>query len=148
MSKGPRNTWHKETRRPSGLQVERAVELWTYSDVFVGMRGMNGFQSMDSMGGMPEMGGMGGMGGMGRSRKDPNIEYSLQCSLEDLYKGATKKMKISRTVTTTSGPSKVEETLQVDVKPGWKNMTKITFAGKGKTCLERGIMVISVLNRF
>lgn len=85
------------------------------------MRGMNGFESMGGMPGMAERG----------PRKDPDIEYTLQCSLEDLYGGATKKMKISRTVPGSTGPNKVEETLVLNIKPGWKNKTKITFSEKG-----------------
>lgn len=89
------------------------------------------------MGGMPGMmGGMpgGGMGGMSRGpRKDPPIEYPLNCTLEELFKGTSKKMKISRNVMDASrGASRVEETLQVDVKPGWKNRTRITFGEKGE----------------
>lgn len=37
------------------------------------------------------------------SRKAPPVENELQCSLEDLYKGAKKKMKISRTILDVSG---------------------------------------------
>lgn len=36
-------------------------------------------------------------------RKAPPVENELQCSLEDLYKGAEKKMKISRTILDYSG---------------------------------------------
>jgi DnaJ homolog subfamily B member 4 len=36
-------------------------------------------------------------------RKAPPIERRLACSLEDLYKGATKKMKISRDVMDSTG---------------------------------------------
>lgn len=36
-------------------------------------------------------------------RKAPPIERTLPCSLEDLYKGTTKKMKISRDVIDSSG---------------------------------------------
>lgn len=49
------------------------------------------------------MGGMGGMGGRSASgraapRKDPPIESTLNMTLEELYSGTTKKMKISRNV--------------------------------------------------
>lgn len=37
------------------------------------------------------------------SRKAPAVENSLACSLEELYKGAKKKMKISRTIFDASG---------------------------------------------
>lgn len=93
-----------------------------------GMGGMGG--------GMPggfESMGPGGFGGMPGSRKDPPIEYPLGCSLEELFKGTTKRMKISRRVVDATGQARqVQETLQVDVKPGWKNGTKITFQEKGK----------------
>lgn len=65
--------------------------------------------------------------------KDPPIEYGLGCTLEELYKGASKRMKISRNVLDMTGLSKpVQETLQVDIKPGWKNKTRITFQEKGE----------------
>ncbi|KAG9453414.1 hypothetical protein H6P81_006318 [Aristolochia fimbriata] len=65
-------------------------------------------------------------------RKGAPIERNLPCSLEDLYKGTTKKMKISRDVLDSSGrPSTVEEILTIEIKPGWKKGTKITFPEKG-----------------
>ncbi|XVF76826.1 hypothetical protein PTKIN_Ptkin13bG0298000 [Pterospermum kingtungense] len=71
-------------------------------------------------------------------RKGPKIERSLPCSLEDLYKGTTKKMKISRDVIDGSGRSTtVEEILSIDIKPGWKKGTKITFPEKGNE--QRGV---------
>lgn len=45
--------------------------------------------------------GEGGSGGV--QRKAAPIERNLPCSLEDLYKGTTRKMKISRDVLETSG---------------------------------------------
>lgn len=48
-------------------------------------------------------GGGGSMNHQAASRKAPPIENKLPCSLEDLYKGTTKKMKISREVSDTSG---------------------------------------------
>ncbi|KAL5203071.1 hypothetical protein ABZP36_014023 [Zizania latifolia] len=66
------------------------------------------------------------------ARKAPVIERHLACSLEDLYKGATKKMKISRDVMDAAGkPTNVEEILTIEIKPGWKKGTKITFPEKG-----------------
>lgn len=77
-----------------------------------GFGGMGGdpFGFGGGMGGGP-FGGMGGMGGMGGGpygggmggrpagpRKDPPIEVKLGCSLEDLYNGTTRKMKIGRQV--------------------------------------------------
>ncbi|KAA8533030.1 hypothetical protein F0562_032853 [Nyssa sinensis] len=65
-------------------------------------------------------------------RKPAAVENKLSCSLEDLYKGSRRKMKISRIVTDESGkPRTVEEVLAIDIKPGWKKGTKITFPEKG-----------------
>ncbi|VFQ89056.1 unnamed protein product [Cuscuta campestris] len=65
-------------------------------------------------------------------RKASPIERKLPCSLEELYKGTTKKMKISREIVDASGSTmQVEEILTITIKPGWKKGTKITFPGKG-----------------
>lgn len=65
-------------------------------------------------------------------RKAAAVENVLPCSMEELYKGATKKMKISRTITDSSGKVRnVEEILTIEIKPGWKKGTKITFPEKG-----------------
>lgn len=65
-------------------------------------------------------------------RKAPAIEQNLPCSLEELYKGTTKKMKISREIADASGKTlPVQEILTIDIKPGWKKGTKITFPEKG-----------------
>ncbi|CAI9097246.1 OLC1v1033626C2 [Oldenlandia corymbosa var. corymbosa] len=65
-------------------------------------------------------------------RKAPAIERTLPCSLEDLYKGTSKKMKISRDVSDATGrPSTTQEFLTIEIKPGWKKGTKITFPEKG-----------------
>lgn len=65
-------------------------------------------------------------------RKAPPIESTLPCSLEELYKGTTKKMKISREIVDASGKTMpVEEILTIEIKPGWKKGTKITFPEKG-----------------
>ncbi|CAI0461065.1 unnamed protein product [Linum tenue] len=78
--------------------------------------------------------GEGGGGSMHQSapRKAGPIENKLPCSLEELYKGTTKKMKISREIVDVSSKSmQVEEILTIDIKPGWKKGTKITFPEKG-----------------
>ncbi len=65
-------------------------------------------------------------------RQDAPIEHALPCSLEELYKGTSKRMKISRNITDASGRlERVSETLTVDVKPGWKKGTRVTFPKKG-----------------
>uniref|UniRef100_A0A1J3IVW3 DnaJ-like protein subfamily B member 1 n=1 Tax=Noccaea caerulescens TaxID=107243 RepID=A0A1J3IVW3_NOCCA len=66
------------------------------------------------------------------NRKAPAIESKLACSLEELYKGGRRKMRISRVVPDGFGkPKPVEEILKIDITPGWKKGTKITFPEKG-----------------
>ncbi|KAK9718890.1 DnaJ C terminal domain [Popillia japonica] len=64
--------------------------------------------------------------------QDPPIEHDLYVSLEDIMKGCTKKMKISRKVLQSDGTTKKEDkVLTINVKPGWKAGTKITFQREG-----------------
>ncbi|XP_022730800.1 dnaJ homolog subfamily B member 4-like [Durio zibethinus] len=64
-------------------------------------------------------------------RKPPPVESKLPCSLEELYTGSTRKMKISRTVVNAEGRQvQQSEILTIDVKPWWKKGTKITFPDK------------------
>ncbi|XP_031478793.1 uncharacterized protein LOC116249714 [Nymphaea colorata] len=66
-------------------------------------------------------------------RKPPPVESKLPCSLEELYTGSTRKMKISRKVFDKLSGKMVpeQEVLTIEVKPGWKKGTKITFPDKG-----------------
>ncbi|TKY74261.1 DnaJ-like subfamily B member 13 [Spatholobus suberectus] len=64
--------------------------------------------------------------------KPPPIEKKLQCTLEELCYGCKKKIMITRDVLTdTGGIVQEEELLTINVQPGWKKGTKITFEGKG-----------------
>ncbi|XP_048319976.2 uncharacterized protein LOC107405428 [Ziziphus jujuba] len=84
-------------------------------------------------------GGGGGEASGNTLRKAAAIERTLPCTLEDLYKGTTKKMKISRDVIDASGrPTTLEEILTIEIKPGWKKGTKITFPEKGNE--QRGVI--------
>ncbi|KAL6583920.1 hypothetical protein OROMI_003209 [Orobanche minor] len=70
--------------------------------------------------------------GSGGSRKASPVENVLMCSLEELYTGSTRKMKISRNILDSHGKLRVvDEILTIDIKPGWKKGTKITFPEKG-----------------
>ncbi|KAH7432092.1 hypothetical protein KP509_07G007700 [Ceratopteris richardii] len=65
-------------------------------------------------------------------RKAAAVENKLPCTLEELYTGSTRKMKISRSIVDASGKTmQVEEILTIEVKAGWKKGTKITFPEKG-----------------
>lgn len=72
---------------------------------------------------------------MGRSKEkvqDTAIEHDLYVSLEDIMRGCTKKMKISRRVLQADGTSRKEDkVLTINIKPGWKAGTKITFQKEG-----------------
>jgi len=100
------------------------------------------YQSMevdeDPFAGFSSFGGMSG-GGMparargGHRRTDPAIMRDLPVSLEELVTGVTKKMKITRRVVAPDGQSMrtEEKILSIDVKPGWKAGTKVTFSREG-----------------
>ena len=85
-------------------------------------------------------GGFGGMPGGGHGfgeppqkqrKKAPKIEQVLRLTLEELFYGTKKQFKITRTVIRNGRKEQVQETLPIDVKPGWKSGTKITFQEKG-----------------
>lgn len=118
------------TRNPNDI----FAEFFGFSSPFGGGRAskFSGMFGDDMFSSFPQ-GGAGG-GGLHQSvpRKAPPIEQNLACSLEELYKGTTKKMKISREIADASGKTMpVEEILTITVKPGWKKGTKITFPEKG-----------------
>ncbi|KAJ9702429.1 hypothetical protein PVL29_004252 [Vitis rotundifolia] len=79
-----------------------------------------------------------GTGGSVRLRKPPPVENKLPCTLAELYTGSTRKMKISRTVVDANGRLVPEtEILIIEVKPGWKKGTKVTFQDKGNEQLNQ-----------
>jgi len=118
-------------------------------DVFAQVFGSSGFASMfggrSGRGGMSfdfgdmEMDGGQGMGqSMGQSmggkrarRKGHAMEVSLQVSLEELYNGTHKKLKITRHKVVSNQQVPEEKQIEIDIKKGWKSGTKITFEGYG-----------------
>lgn len=102
-----------------------------------GGAGGGGFEDLFGGGGV----GFGGHGGgFGQqqyqqqpAQKDPDVAHSLRCTLEELYAGATKRVKLTRTVVDCASgrPAGKEEVLSIEVKPGWKAGTKVRFEGKG-----------------
>lgn len=87
------------------------------------------------MGGMHGNGGRVGASGGARMprRQDPAVVHDLLVSLEDIYKGCTKKMKVTRKVLNPDGRTTrfEEKVLTITVKPGWKEGTKVTFPQEG-----------------
>lgn len=67
-----------------------------------------------------------------RTQQDPPVEHDLYVSLEEILRGCTKRMKICRKVLKPNGATaKEEKVLTINVKPGWKAGTKITFQKEG-----------------
>lgn len=60
------------------------------------------------------------------------MEHDLYVTLEEIYHGCVKKMKISRRVQQPDGTSKKEDKyVSISIKPGWKSGTKVTFQKEG-----------------
>ncbi|XP_068130578.1 dnaJ homolog subfamily B member 1-like [Hyperolius riggenbachi] len=93
--------------------------------------------------GMGGMGGFGHLGGFPRAgpgrpqpmsrKQDPPVIRELPVSLEDVFSGCTKKMKISHKRLGPDGRSvhTEDKILTIQVKKGWKEGTKITFPKEG-----------------
>jgi len=112
-----------------------------------GMDGMDGDDPFASLGGLGSGLGAGfgptrtpfrsqsfnvGSGPKKDKQQDPPVEHDLYVSLDDICKGVTKRMKISRRVVANDGTARKEEkVLTINVKPGWKSGTKITFQREG-----------------
>ncbi|KAM4643868.1 dnaJ homolog subfamily B member 1 isoform 1-T1 [Amazona ochrocephala] len=66
-------------------------------------------------------------------RQDPPVLYDLKVSLEEIYSGCTKKMKISHKRLNPDGKTvrSEDKILTIEVKRGWKEGTKITFPKEG-----------------
>ncbi|KAF2351057.1 Chaperone DnaJ C-terminal [Trinorchestia longiramus] len=69
----------------------------------------------------------------GARAQDPAITRDLYVTLEEVNTGVTKKMKITRNIVCkeTRAMKKEEKILTIQVKPGWKEGTKITFEKEG-----------------
>ena len=64
--------------------------------------------------------------------QDPTIERDVFVSLEEINTGCEKKMKISKKNFKEDGRTVIEEkVLKINVKPGWKSGTKVTFSQEG-----------------
>ncbi|XP_051560243.1 dnaJ homolog subfamily B member 1b [Myxocyprinus asiaticus] len=92
---------------------------------------------MGGMGGFPRTFGTRGHGGRLEKRQDPPVTHELRVSLEEVFTGCTKKMKISRKRLNPDGRTTRTEDkiLTLEVKKGWKEGTKITFPKEGDETL-------------
>lgn len=66
-----------------------------------------------------------------RARKQAPIQRDLVCTLEELYKGCTKRLRITRRIVQENGETASSKVLEVNVRPGWKAGTKVTFEREG-----------------
>ncbi|GLU02933.1 hypothetical protein SLE2022_201630 [Rubroshorea leprosula] len=65
-------------------------------------------------------------------RRPPPVEKKLECTLEELCYGGIKRIRITKDVISEEGfIVQEDETLIINLKPGWKKGTKVTFEGKG-----------------
>ncbi|XP_014861089.1 dnaJ homolog subfamily B member 4 isoform X2 [Poecilia latipinna] len=79
-----------------------------------------------------------GHGGQQRRKQDPPIIHELRVTLEEVFQGCTKKMKISRKRLNPDGRTMRTEDkiLTIEIKRGWKEGTKITFPREGDESLN------------
>lgn len=106
------------------------------SDLFGGLLGGGrSSRAIYTTGGFPGMTGLEDMEFESKAfggRQDPPVERDLPLCLQELHDGCTKRLRVTRQVVHPEGTSSVEEkVLSVDVKPGWKAGTKITFPQEG-----------------
>lgn len=87
------------------------------------MGGFGGFNNMSSMGG----------GHHKRAKKSEPITYTLNVSLDDLYTGKLKKVRITKKIADEASGRivEVQNDKEIHIKPGWKDGTKITFERAG-----------------
>lgn len=105
-------------------------------DIFAQFFGGGAFD-MDEDEGRPFGRGAGGFapfaGAARASAPTPVLKRILPLTLEELYSGTTKKLKVTRKLIdrTTKKVASAEKVLTVEVKSGWKAGTKIRFPGEG-----------------
>lgn len=77
--------------------------------------------------------GAGGLHNRGVKKQDPPIERDLYLTLEEIYHGCIKKMKISRRVMHDDGHTSSirDKILTIVVKKGWQEGTKVIFKQEG-----------------
>ena len=119
----------------AGSHDEESGGMGGFPGMSSGMGGMSG--GVRGFPGMPSMNGTRGMSGVPSSsarqaRKAEAIVYPLQVTLEDVYTGITKRVRISKTITHDNGRQEKQSVdKSIPIKKGWKDGTKITFEREG-----------------
>ncbi len=110
------------------------------SHPFGGGMSFGGFGGDDASGFGSMFGGpqQGHPGRQQRQAKPEVVKRALPCTLEELYNGFSKKLKITRNVQDASGEVRQESNvLVVEGKPGWKAGTKLTFPAVSSSSIWR-----------
>ncbi|KAL8278799.1 hypothetical protein RQP46_008868 [Phenoliferia psychrophenolica] len=77
-----------------------------------------------------------------QERQVTEVVKPLPLSLEDLYSGTTKKLKVTKKRASGAEEGK---TLEVNVKPGWKSGTRVKFAGAGNETASTSQDIVFVI---
>ena len=103
-----------------------------FSRLFGGGGGRGGGFGQGGFGGVGDpFGGFSPTGG-GRKRARPECVIEIALSLEELYRGGRREFMYRRNVRAGDGSmTERDEQISLDVKPGWKGGTKLTFDRKG-----------------
>ena len=64
-------------------------------------------------------------------RQAEPIQHDLLCTLEELFNGCTKRCRVTRQRIMAGGPQPETATLTINVAPGWRAGTKVTFPKAG-----------------
>ena len=61
------------------------------------------------------------------------VKHEIKCSLEEFYKGTTKKLKLNKRIQNSNSRliTNIEKILEIQIRPGYKSGTKIRFEGEG-----------------
>jgi DnaJ homolog subfamily B member 4 len=71
-----------------------------------------------------------------RTTYKKDVIHKIVCTLEELFIGSVRKMKIKKKIQDISGKiTNVSKIINIDIKAGWKEGTKIRFNGEGDELL-------------
>jgi len=116
------------TGGPGGMpQAGNDGKMNFNDDLLLGGFGQINIKDTQSLGNMKQ-----------RTVKEKAIEKEVFVSLEDIAKGVQKKMKIQRNICKGDGTiTRESKVLKVNIKPGWKSGTKVTFENEGDKVPEK-----------
>merc|ERR1712159_292503 len=99
------------------------AQLFNDDDGFSGFGGLGGMRGMSNMGGLGGMSNLGKRGGRRRAGTEAKasspreVVHKLPCTLNELYNGTTKKIKVTRNLQDGTGSSMpAAKVLEVDVQ--------------------------------